>query len=51
VFLILLAWGPTAGNRGLLGLAILAATVAIGIEALRRQTRREFPAGQAPAGP
>jgi hypothetical protein len=51
VFLILLAWGPTAGNRGLLGLAILAATVAIGIEALRRQTLREFPAGQPPAGP
>ena len=43
VFLILLAWGPTAGNRGLLGAAILAATTAIAIEALRRQTLREFP--------
>jgi len=43
VFLILLAWGPSAGNRGLLGAAILAATTAVGIEALRRQTLREFP--------
>ena len=56
VFLILLAWGPTAGNRGLLGVAILAATTAIAIEALRRQTLREFPenapaaVGKAPAG-
>jgi hypothetical protein len=47
VFLILLAWGPTAGNRGLLGLAILAVTTAIAIEALRRQTLREFPEGAA----
>src|SRR4029453_7976111 len=43
VFLILLAWGPTAGDRRLLGVAILAATTAIAIEALRRQTLREFP--------
>ena len=43
VFLMLLAWGPTAGNRRLLGVAILAATTAIAIEALRRQTLREFP--------
>ena len=43
VFLILLAWGPTAGNRGLLGVAILAVTTAVAIEALRRQTLREFP--------
>jgi ABC-type amino acid transport system permease subunit len=50
VFLILLAWGPAAGNRGLLGLALLAATAAIAIEALRRQTLREFPADQPPAG-
>jgi hypothetical protein len=44
VFLILLAWGPTAGDRRLLGIAILAATTAIAVEALRRQTLREFPA-------
>ena len=55
VFLILLAWGPTAGDRRLLGVAILAATTAIAIEALRRQTLREFPddlhpaVGKAPA--
>jgi hypothetical protein len=43
VFLILLAWGPTGGDRRLLGVAILAATTAIVIEALRRQTLQEFP--------
>jgi len=43
LFLILLAWGPTAGNRQLLGVVILAATTAVAIEALRRQTLREFP--------
>jgi hypothetical protein len=53
VFLILIAWGPAAGNRQLLGVVILAATTAVAIEALRRQTLREFsedphPAGKAP---
>jgi hypothetical protein len=43
LFLILLAWGPSAGNRGLVGVAILAVTAVIAIEALRRQTLREFP--------
>jgi hypothetical protein len=43
VFLILLAWGPIAGNRQLLGVVILAATTGVAIEALRRQTLREFP--------
>ena len=43
LFLIVLAWGPTAGNRQLLGVVILAATTAVAIEALRRQTLREFP--------
>jgi hypothetical protein len=42
VFLILLAWGPTAGDRRLLGVVLLAATTAVAIEALRRQTLREF---------
>jgi hypothetical protein len=45
-FLLLLAVGPTAGNRQLVGVAILAVTAAIAIEALRRQTLREFPEGQ-----
>jgi hypothetical protein len=49
LFLILLAWGPTAGNRQLLGVVILAATTAVAIEALRRQTLREFPEGSPPA--
>jgi hypothetical protein len=43
VFLLLIAVGPTAGNRQLVGVAILAVTTAIAIEALRRQTLREFP--------
>ena len=43
LFMILLAWGPTTGDRRLLGVAILAASTAIAIEALRRQTLREFP--------
>jgi hypothetical protein len=49
LFLILLAWGPTAGDRRLVGVAILAATTAIAIEALRRQTLREFPEDASPA--
>jgi len=49
VFLILLAVGPTAGDRRLLGVALLAATTAIAIEALRRQTLREFPEDSRPA--
>jgi hypothetical protein len=49
LFLVVLAWGPTAGNRALLGVALLAATTAIAIEALRRQTLREFPDDPLPA--
>jgi hypothetical protein len=49
VFLILLAWGPTAGDRRLLGVVLLAATTALAIEALRRQTLREFPEDPSPA--
>jgi hypothetical protein len=49
VFLIVLAWGPASGNRALLGVALLAVTTAIAIEALRRQTLREFPEDQPPA--
>jgi MFS family permease len=49
VFLILLAVGPTAGNRQLLGVVILAATTAVAIEALRRETLREFPEDPHPA--
>jgi hypothetical protein len=49
LFLILLAWGPTTGDRRLLGVALLAVTTAIAIEALRRQTLREFPEDPPPA--
>jgi len=49
LFLILLAVGPTAGNRQLLGVVILAATTAVAIEALRRETLREFPEDPRPA--
>ena len=49
VFLLLIAVGPKAGNRQLVGLAILAVTTAIAIEALRRQTLREFPEDRPPA--
>ena len=49
LFLILLAWEPTAGNRALLGVLLLAITTAIAIEALRRQTLREFPEDPPPA--
>ena len=49
LFLILLAWGPTAGERRLLGVLLLAVTTAVAIEALRRQTLREFPEDSAPA--
>ena len=49
LFLILLAWGPTAGNRALLGVLLLAVTTAIAVEALRRQTLREFPEDPPPA--
>jgi hypothetical protein len=48
LFVVLLAWGPTAGNRQLLGVVLLAATTAVAIEALRRQTLREFPATPRP---
>jgi hypothetical protein len=49
VFLLLLAVGPTAGDRQLLGIVLLAATTAVAIEALRRQTLREFPEDPTPA--
>jgi hypothetical protein len=48
-FLLVMAWGPTGGSRRLLGVVILAALLALGIELWRRQTLREFPEGVAPA--
>jgi hypothetical protein len=43
LFLLFLAWGPSGANRRLLGVAILAALLVLGIEVWRRQTLREFP--------
>jgi hypothetical protein len=47
VFLLLIAWGPAGGSRRLLGVVILAGLLALGLEAWRRQTIREFPEGSA----
>ena len=44
IFLILLAWSPLGSDRGVIGTIVLAALVLWGIELLRRQTLREFPA-------
>ena len=43
LFLAFIAWGPSGGSRRLLGVVILAALLALGLEAWRRQTLREFP--------
>jgi hypothetical protein len=44
IFLILIAWAPLGSDRGVVGTIVLAALVLWGIELLRRQTLREFPA-------
>jgi hypothetical protein len=44
LFLVFIAWGPAGGSRRFLGVLILAALVALGLEVWRRQTLREFPA-------
>jgi hypothetical protein len=49
LFLVFIAWGPSGGGRRLLGVVILAALLALGLEVWRRQTLREFPEdGEAP---
>jgi hypothetical protein len=48
-FLLLVLWGPTHALRTAWGILLLAALIAVGLVALRRQTLREFPdAGAAP---
>jgi hypothetical protein len=42
-YLLVLLWGPTAATRRPIGILVLAALLALGVEALRRQTKREFP--------
>jgi Short C-terminal domain len=43
IVLILLAWGPTPALRRPLPALVLVLLLALGVEALRRQTAREFP--------
>jgi uncharacterized membrane protein len=43
VFLLLVWWGPTPAFRSPAWLIVIAALLALGTEALRRQTEREFP--------
>ncbi len=43
IVLLIVAWGPTPATRSLVPMLVLTALLALGIEALRRQTAREFP--------
>ena len=43
IFLLVLLWSPTDSDRGIWGTLVLAALVALGVWALRRQTLKEFP--------
>jgi len=43
VVLILIAWGPTPATRKPLGMLIFTILLCIGVEALRRQVKREMP--------
>jgi hypothetical protein len=43
IVLIVLAWGPTPATRRIIPALILVGLLALGVEALRRQTAREFP--------
>jgi hypothetical protein len=43
LLLVLVAWGPTAGSRRLLGTLVLAGLFFFGLEVFRRLTLREFP--------
>jgi hypothetical protein len=47
VFLLILLWSPLGGQRAIWGTLVLAALVALGVWALRRQTVKEFPASAA----
>ena len=43
VVLLLLLWGPTPATRKPLGMLIFAILLCLGVEALRRQVKREVP--------
>jgi hypothetical protein len=46
IVLLILAWGPTAGTRHFVPALVLIVLFALGVEALRRQTAREFPGAE-----
>jgi hypothetical protein len=46
LFLLFIAWGPTPAFRRPLSLLLIAGLLVLGMEALRRQTAREFPDAQ-----
>src|SRR3954454_2246125 len=50
VYLLVLAWGPTPALRNLVPIVLIAILLAVGVEALRRQAAREFPAAGRPDG-
>ena len=43
LYLLVLLWGPTPATRAAWGIIPIALLLALGVEALRRQTAREFP--------
>ncbi len=49
LYLLVVAWGPTPAFRQPWSILIFAAVVGLGVEAFRRLTVREFPAGAATA--
>jgi hypothetical protein len=51
IVLLVLLWGPTEGTRRVLPALILIALFVFGVEALRRQTAREYPPGSGPPSP
>ena len=48
-FLLLVLWGGTHALRTWWGIVLLGALIAIGVVALRHQTKREFPSREADA--
>jgi hypothetical protein len=46
VYLLVLLWGPTPALRHVVPILIIAALIVLGVELLRRQAAREFPAAQ-----
>jgi hypothetical protein len=49
VYLLVLVWGPTPALRHIVPILIIAALIALGVEVLRRQVLREYPATLPPA--